>query len=92
MSSIWCDYKEDLIEKEYLDAEEIFIAVFSETYKHTTPNAKLFTDLYNWYTCGIEDGICRLFTVIRLIRMPLMKSHNQLMNIFRKMKNHYCME
>ena len=61
MSSIWCDYKEDLIEKEYLDAEEIFIAVFSETYQHTTPNAKLFTDLYNWYTCGIEDGMFQFF-------------------------------
>ena len=61
MNSIWNDYKEDLLEKEYLDAEEIFIAVFSETYRHTSSNAKLFTDLYNWYTCGIEDGMYQFF-------------------------------
>ncbi len=61
MNSIWSDYKEELIEKEYLEAEEIFIAVFSEAYKHTTQNAKLFTDLYNWYTCGIEDGMYQFF-------------------------------
>lgn len=61
MGSIWSDYKEDLIAKEGLDAEAIFIAVMSETWKHDTTNAKLFTDLYNWYTCGIEDGMFQFF-------------------------------
>ncbi|WP_295084327.1 hypothetical protein [Ruminococcus sp.] len=61
MGSIWNDYKEDLISKEGLDAEAIFLAVMSETWKHDTTNAKLFTDLYNWYTCGIEDGMYQFF-------------------------------
>ena len=61
MGSIWNDYKEDLISKEGLDAEAIFLAVMSETWKHNTTNAKLFTDLYNWYTCGIEDGMYQFF-------------------------------
>ena len=33
----------------------------SETWKHDATNAKLFTDLYNWYTCGIEDGMYQFF-------------------------------
>ena len=61
MGSIWNDYKEDLISKEGLDAEAIFLAVMSETWKHDATNAKLFTDLYNWYTCGIEDGMYQFF-------------------------------
>ena len=61
MGSIWSDYKEDLISKEGLDAEAIFLAVMSETWKHDATNAKLFTDLYNWYTCGIEDGMYQFF-------------------------------
>ena len=59
--NIWDDYKEDLAEREGLAAEEIFIALFGEAWEHDTPNAKLFTDLYNWYTCGIEDGMFQFF-------------------------------
>lgn len=61
MNSIWSKYKEDLVDKEYLDAEEIFLKVMSESCRRNTPNSKLFTDLYNWYKCGIEDGMFQFF-------------------------------
>ena len=61
MNSIWSEMKTDLLNKEYLDAEDIFLMVLSETYRYSTPNAKLFTDLYNWYSCGIEDGMYQFF-------------------------------
>ena len=58
---IWDDYKEDLTEREGPAAEEIFITLFGEAWQHDTPNAKLFTDLYNWYTSGAEDGMYQFF-------------------------------
>lgn len=61
MNSIWSDYKEDLLGSEGLEAEQIFLSLMGETWRHNTPNAKLFTDLYNWYTCGIEDGMYQFF-------------------------------
>ena len=61
MGSVWDDYKAALAGKEYLDAEEIIMKVFSEACRSSTPHAKLFTDLYNWYTCGIEDGMFQFF-------------------------------
>ena len=61
MNTIWSEMKTDLLNKEYLDAEDIFLMVLSETYRYSTPNAKLFTDLYNWYSCGIEDGMYQFF-------------------------------
>jgi len=61
MNSIWSNMKTDLLNKEYLDAKDIFLKVLSETYRYSTPNAKLFTDLYNWYSCGIEDGMYQFF-------------------------------
>lgn len=61
MNSIWSDYKKDLLGSEGLEAEAIFISLMGETWRHNTPNAKLFTDLYNWYTCGIGDGMYQFF-------------------------------
>ena len=34
MNSIWSEMKTDLLNKEYLDAEDIFLKVLSETYRY----------------------------------------------------------
>lgn len=64
MNSRWSDLKEKLAnsEREY-DLEMIFCEIMGETCRHKSRNASIFTDLYNWYCCGIEDGMYQFFEI-----------------------------